>query len=147
MPREDTPARRKRSPAPWTKPRYDKDTWRRAAACGDEDPDLFFPVGSNGPAARQTKRAKAVCATCTVRSPCLMFALTSNQEFGVWGGCDEDERRLLRRRWRAAAAKGASPPSWASGGSEGSGGTDDCDDLDDSEGSEGFGAYEALETA
>ncbi|MDQ2729611.1 MAG: WhiB family transcriptional regulator [Actinomycetota bacterium] len=96
--------RRQRSATPWAKPRYDKNTWRRAAACRDEDPQLFFPVGSTGMAADQIQQAKTVCAACPVRSPCLTFALTSNQEFGVWGGCDEDERRLLRRQWRAAAA-------------------------------------------
>ena len=107
MHREDVTGRRKRSTAPWSKPRYDKEAWRRTAACRTEDPDLFFPVGSTGMAADQIVRAKAVCALCPVRSACLTFALTSNQEFGVWGGCDEDERRLLRRRWRAAAASGS----------------------------------------
>ncbi len=67
----------------------------------DEDPQLFFPVGSTGMAADQIQQAKAVCP---VRSPCLTFALTSNQEFGVWGGRDEDERRHLRRQWRAGVA-------------------------------------------
>lgn len=104
MQREDALIRPKRNETPWTKPRYDKDTWRRAAACLDEDTDLFFPIGSTGLAADQITRAKAVCATCPVRSSCLKFALTSGQEFGVWGGCDEDERRLLRRQWRAGVA-------------------------------------------
>jgi WhiB family redox-sensing transcriptional regulator len=114
------------------------------AACSNEDPELFFPVGSTGPAARQIRRAKAVCATCTVRSPCLAFALTSNQEFGVWGGCDEDERRLLRRRWRAAAAKDASPPpSWADDTADSA----DSADSESSEDSESPGTYEVLETA
>jgi WhiB family redox-sensing transcriptional regulator len=36
-----------------------------------------------------------------VRSECLEFAITTNQEFGVWGGTSEDERRVLRRQWRA----------------------------------------------
>jgi WhiB family redox-sensing transcriptional regulator len=108
MPLEDVAGRRKRSAAPWSKPRYDKEAWRRAAACRDADPDVFFPVGTTGMAADQIVRAKAVCAVCPVQSSCLTFALTSNQEFGVWGGCDEDERRLLRRRWRAAAASSAS---------------------------------------
>ncbi|MDQ6783277.1 MAG: WhiB family transcriptional regulator [Actinomycetota bacterium] len=58
-------------------------------------------MGSTGMAAQQIGLAKAVCDGCPVRSSCLTFALTSNQEFGVWGGCDEDERRILRRQWRA----------------------------------------------
>jgi len=35
-----------------------------------------------------------------VRQPCLVYALTTGQEFGIWSGWDESERRLLHRRWR-----------------------------------------------
>jgi WhiB family redox-sensing transcriptional regulator len=31
---------------------------------------------------------------------CLDFAITTNQEYGVWGGTSEEERRVLRRQWR-----------------------------------------------
>jgi WhiB family redox-sensing transcriptional regulator len=57
-------------------------------------------VGRTGPAVPQIAEATAVCAGCPVRLECLQFALESNQEFGVWGGYAEDERRDLRRRWR-----------------------------------------------
>jgi len=69
--------------------------WRHDAACRTEDPELFFPVGTSGPAVRQTARAKAVCQRCTVRSECLAWALASGQSTGVWGGLSEDERRPL----------------------------------------------------
>ncbi|MHB2022493.1 MAG: WhiB family transcriptional regulator [Mycobacteriales bacterium] len=72
--------------------------WRDEAACRDEDPELFFPVGSTGPALAQIRQAKAVCSRCAVIEPCLSWALESGQESGVWGGLSEDERRLLRRR-------------------------------------------------
>ncbi len=71
--------------------------WRDLAACRDTDPDLFFPVGNAGPALRQVAQAKQICAGCTVRTPCLEWALASGQEAGVWGGTSEDERRALRR--------------------------------------------------
>ena len=70
--------------------------WRFAARCADQDPDLFFPVGSSGPALRQTLRAKAVCAQCPVRDECLDWALETAQPHGVWGGLDEQERERLR---------------------------------------------------
>ena len=70
--------------------------WRFHARCADQDPDLFFPVGSSGPALRQTLRAKAVCAQCPVRTECLGWALETGQPHGVWGGLDEQERERLR---------------------------------------------------
>ncbi|HEY3482444.1 MAG TPA: WhiB family transcriptional regulator, partial [Streptomyces sp.] len=66
------------------------------AACRDEDPELFFPVGTAGPALQQAARAKAVCHRCPVRSDCLAEALVSGQRAGVWGEMSEDERRSLR---------------------------------------------------
>jgi WhiB family transcriptional regulator, redox-sensing transcriptional regulator len=71
-------------------------SWRFLARCADQDPDLFFPVGSSGPALRQTMRAKAVCAQCPVRAECLAWALDTGQPHGVWGGLDEQEREQLR---------------------------------------------------
>lgn len=71
--------------------------WRTMAACTDEDPELFFPLGTTGPALDQVERAKAVCARCPVTEPCLEWALSTNQDAGVWGGLTEEERRSLRR--------------------------------------------------
>nr|BFE68086.1 hypothetical protein GCM10020092_013870 [Actinoplanes digitatis] len=35
--------------------------WRHHAICRDEDPELFFPIGTSGPALLQVEQAKAVC--------------------------------------------------------------------------------------
>ncbi|MGW0629458.1 WhiB family transcriptional regulator [Streptomyces sp. NPDC002758] len=74
------------------------DDWRDLAACCDEDPDLFFPIGSTGPSLAQTRRAKAVCRGCPVRDPCLRWALRTGQAAGIWGGTTETERRLFSRQ-------------------------------------------------
>jgi len=71
--------------------------WRNDAACKDEDPDVFFPIGTTGIAVEQVEDAKRICAQCLVQEPCLEFALASNQDAGVWGGLTEDERRTLKR--------------------------------------------------
>src|SRR5690242_10787110 len=72
--------------------------WRDRAACLDEDPELFFPIGNTGPAILQIEEAKAVCRRCEVREQCLAWALEAGQDHGVWGGMSEDERRALKRR-------------------------------------------------
>jgi WhiB family transcriptional regulator, redox-sensing transcriptional regulator len=71
--------------------------WRHVAACREEDPELFFPIGTTGPALLQVERAKAVCGRCTVVDACLDWALASGQDTGVWGGMSEDERLTLKR--------------------------------------------------
>lgn len=80
---------------------WDTGDWREKSACRDTDPDLFFPVGTTGPALDQIAAAKAVCNTCEAQAPCLEFALATNQESGVWGGTSEEERRKLRKAWLA----------------------------------------------
>jgi WhiB family redox-sensing transcriptional regulator len=77
---------------------FDDDDWRSAAACRDMDTDIFFPASDE-----EAGPAKAVCAICPVREPCLAFAMANRQEQGVWGGLTETERRRLRRRRQEAA--------------------------------------------
>ncbi len=84
---------------------WDSDNWRDVASCRDTDPDLFFPVGTTGPALEQIEAAKAVCRACPALEPCLEFALATNQESGVWGATSEEERRKLRKAWLAAQRK------------------------------------------
>jgi len=79
--------------------------WRHRALCRDEDPELFFPVGTSGPAILQVAQAKAVCHRCPATSDCLTWALQSGQDAGVWGGLSEDERRALKRRNARARAR------------------------------------------
>jgi WhiB family redox-sensing transcriptional regulator len=84
-----------------TTPHWDVDHWRNQAACRQTEVDMFFPAGVTGVAEQQIRAAKAVCGACPVKEPCLAFAIRTNQEYGVWGGTSEEERRSLRRAWRA----------------------------------------------
>ena len=79
----------------------ERDDWRDVALCRDTDPDLFFPVGTTGPAIEQIESAKAVCHQCEAQAPCLEYAIATNQDSGVWGGTSEEERRQLRKRYAA----------------------------------------------
>ncbi|MGH9149557.1 MAG: WhiB family transcriptional regulator [Acidimicrobiales bacterium] len=80
---------------------WDAGDWRSQANCRHTDPELFFPVGNTGMAIDQIAAARAVCRSCPAQQPCLEFALTTNQEAGIWGGTSEDERRKLRKAWLA----------------------------------------------
>ena len=71
--------------------------WREIAACRDADPDLFFPVGTAGPALRQIEEAKRICRACPAQARCLAWALDHGVGSGVWGGTTQDERRAIRR--------------------------------------------------
>lgn len=72
--------------------------WRDRGACLGEDPELFFPVGTSGPARVQILEAKAVCARCPVLAECRQWALATREPYGVLGGMSEDERRAVLRR-------------------------------------------------
>jgi len=82
--------------------RFDESDWRESGACRTAPTALFFPATDD-----EAGPAKAICATCPVREPCLVFALANREEQGVWGGLTETERRRTRRR-RADAARAAS---------------------------------------
>ena len=84
---------------------WDAEDWRDKASCRDTSPELFFPIGTTGPALGQMEQAKAVCRRCPVISQCLAWALESGQDAGVWGGLSEDERRALKRRNARARAR------------------------------------------
>jgi WhiB family redox-sensing transcriptional regulator len=87
--------------------------WQRRGACQHSDPELFFPIGSTGASViEDIEKAKAICRVCPVQPECLRFALNTRQEFGIWGGTTEDERRAISKLMRARhAATPAAAPS------------------------------------
>lgn len=48
--------------------------------------------------AHSVEEQKEVCRTCPLIDKCLKMALLGDEPFGVWGGMDPNERRVLRRR-------------------------------------------------
>ena len=85
--------------------------WTARGACRSASPELFFPNGTTGLAVEDIQAAKAICASCPVRPQCLRFAVETGQDFGIWGGTTEDERRELRRHWlRRTAQRNDAPP-------------------------------------
>ncbi len=76
--------------------------WQSEAACRGMGTEVFYTDRGES-----TKPPKDVCAGCPVRAACLEYALAAGEQFGVWGGLSENERRRLRdarrRRGRAAS--------------------------------------------
>lgn len=73
-------------------------TWELRAACRGPQAAVFFPPSHaerRDEKAERELRAKAICATCTVRSECLDYALSIREPHGIWGGLNEHERRNL----------------------------------------------------
>ena len=71
-------------------------SWENQARCLTYDPDIFF-----APRARAERRAKEICADCPVQVQCLDYALAIRVEFGIWGGTNSKERRIMLRRLRS----------------------------------------------
>jgi WhiB family redox-sensing transcriptional regulator len=78
--------------------------WRDDAACRNADPELFFPLGTAGPALGQVREARRICQACRAQTQCLAWALDNEVTDGVWGGTTEDERRVIRSLCRRMPA-------------------------------------------
>ena len=79
--------------------------WQMRANCRGPHASVFFPpsyVEKRDEKRRRELRAKDICASCSVRSHCLDYALEIGEQHGIWGGLNEVERRdLLLRATRA----------------------------------------------
>lgn len=65
--------------------------WIVNARCRQGDPDALFVRGG------QQREAVAICRPCPVLQKCRAEALDNREEFGVWGGLTERQRRALLR--------------------------------------------------
>lgn len=71
--------------------------WRATAPCASLDPELFFDLAEEDPAAEA--EAKAVCKSCPLADRCLNSAMLADEEWGIWGGMTPEERRRYRTMW------------------------------------------------
>lgn len=75
-----------------------KADWRDTAACRGEDPETFFPTGTEGAWKLVINEAKAICRRCPSITDCLNFAIDEGISDGIFGGLTERERAAVRRR-------------------------------------------------
>lgn len=74
--------------------------WRKAAACREEEPEIFFATTLTAAGQRDVEQAKAACRRCLSRDACLQYALDNHISDGIFGGLTEGERKSLRRSIR-----------------------------------------------
>jgi WhiB family transcriptional regulator, redox-sensing transcriptional regulator len=71
-----------------------KNCWQDDALCASPrmEPfkDIFFSDDED-----EIKNAKLACGACPVRKECLSLALENKEIWGVWGGVDENELRIV----------------------------------------------------
>lgn len=75
--------------------------WQAKAACRGPQSVAFFPpshLERKDDKERREARAKAICAACAVRKPCLAYAIRIRENHGIWGGLNEVERKQLLAR-------------------------------------------------
>jgi WhiB family transcriptional regulator, redox-sensing transcriptional regulator len=76
--------------------------WQVRAACRGPHAVVFFPPSHferKDEREERESQAKAICVTCSVRKPCLEYALRIREPHGIWGGLNELERKqVLARR-------------------------------------------------
>ena len=78
------------------------DAWQVKAACRGPQAAVFFPPSHferKDEKLEREGRAKAICATCSVRSPASTTPIRIREPHGIWGGLNEVERKqVLARR-------------------------------------------------
>lgn len=76
---------------------FERPDWWPERACAAVPTRLFFPDSGSSDPFGDTQLAKAVCAGCPVRGHCLDDAIDRRDDFGIYGGLTEKERRPIAR--------------------------------------------------
>jgi WhiB family redox-sensing transcriptional regulator len=72
------------------------EVWQLKAACRGPQAEVFFPPSHferKEEKLEREDRAKGICKTCSVRQPCLAYAIRIREPHGIWGGLNEVERK------------------------------------------------------
>lgn len=70
--------------------------WMKKAKCRGLLPSEFYPNDGTG-----VEIVQRICVVCPVRDKCLEHALNNGEQYGVWGGASERERRRILKRRRS----------------------------------------------
>ncbi|MGW1162626.1 WhiB family transcriptional regulator [Streptomyces sp. NPDC002513] len=90
------------------RPLLDDWQWQQSAACRGMSSSVFFsPSGERGRARRdREEQARRICRHCEVAEICAATALRHGEEYGVWGGLSDGQRRRTKAIARAVGRPG-----------------------------------------
>jgi len=76
----------------------DETAWMRHRLCGEEDSELFFPIGKTDAAKLQRKEIDLFCTPCPVQIDCLFHAMRlewdrPSEAHGYYGNRSETTRK------------------------------------------------------
>lgn len=64
-----------------------------------KEPELFFPEDFSGIRKNEyTELAKQLCSQCPVADLCKNYAITAQENYGIWGGTTPNERSNYKRK-------------------------------------------------
>lgn len=76
--------------------------WHDRGACRNRDPEWWYAPVNSG----MHDRARTICLyDCPVRQQCLESSLDRKEQWGMWGGVDEEQRRRILHKKPTAAPR------------------------------------------
>jgi WhiB family transcriptional regulator, redox-sensing transcriptional regulator len=85
----------------WNDPGLPPVAFEPDKACADVDPEVFFPTPGGNQHTNTTYEAVKICRRCPHTQACLTWALTTGQDYGIWGATTAAERRTITGRTAA----------------------------------------------
>lgn len=80
--------------------------WMDDAKCANiSTPDIFFPPRDKDLYKKVAAEARSYCNACPVQPNCLWYAVSSDEQHGIWGGRSHRERNALVRKWKKQYSK------------------------------------------
>ncbi|AGM28155.1 hypothetical protein MABM_17400 [Mycobacteroides abscessus] len=72
--------------------------WQDHAACRGMDTNLWYPERG---ASRECQLAKAICHDCPVKIQCREYAVSHQEQWGLWGELSLKDRRRWNQERKA----------------------------------------------
>lgn len=75
------------------------------AGCTTVPVEVFYGTDEIPLTQEEKEQAKSICNNCPVKQECLAHSLKKREYWGIWGGLDERERRVLLRENKVFSTK------------------------------------------